>query len=331
MVKKDIKKLSNMKKIIIIGGGAMGSAFTIPCLENNNKVTITEPYSERFIKDLSSKNKFHSALNTKLPKKLKFRKFSKDLLKEKFDLIVIALSLSGIDFIGKELKNLKIKTPILVLTKGLKYEKKSNRILTISEQLKKNYGGMNISVLKGPCLAKELAEKNHTSVVIANKSINVAKSIGRLISTKYYITEYSKDIIGVEVCSAIKNIYSMIIGAGQSLNASSNLFQKSIIEMKYLTKYFKGKDETTLGLAGIGDLYVSAAGGRNSKMGSYLGKGFTFNVAKKRFMPKDTVEGEQLAREIAPFILKKIDKKKIPLMNNLLRTIINNKKLKIKV
>ena len=331
MLKKDIKKLSNMKKIIIIGGGAMGSAFTIPCLENNNKVTITEPYSERFIKDLSSKNKFHSALNIKLPKKLKFRKFSKDLLKEKFDLIVIALSLSGIDFIGKELKNLKIKTPILVLTKGLKYEKKSNRILTISEQLKKNYSGMNISVLKGPCLAKELAEKNHTSVVIANKNINVAKSIGRLISTKYYITEYSKDIIGVEVCSAIKNIYSMIIGAGQSLNASSNLFQKSIIEMKYLTKYFKGKDETTLGLAGIGDLYVSAAGGRNSKMGSYLGKGFTFKVAKKRFMPKDTVEGEQLAREIAPFILKKIDKKKIPLMNNLLRTIINNKKLKIKV
>jgi len=331
MLKIDIKKLSNMKKIIIIGGGAMGSAFTIPCLENNNKVTITEPYSERFIKDLSSKNKFHSALNIKLPKKLKFRKFSKDLLKEKFDLIVIALSLSGIDFIGKELKNLKIKTPILVLTKGLKYEKKSNRILTISEQLKKNYSGMNISVLKGPCLAKELAEKNHTSVVIANKNINVAKSIGRLISTKYYITEYSKDIIGVEVCSAIKNIYSMIIGAGQSLNASSNLFQKSIIEMKYLTKYFKGKDETTLGLAGIGDLYVSAAGGRNSKMGSYLGKGFTFKVAKKRFMPKDTVEGEQLAREIAPFILKKIDKKKIPLMNNLLRTIINNKKLKIKV
>ena len=40
----------------------------------------------------------------------------------------------------------------------------------------------------------------------------------------------------------------MIIGAGQSLNASSNLFQKSILEMKYLTKYFKGKEETTLGL-----------------------------------------------------------------------------------
>ena len=96
-----------MKKILIIGGGAMGSAFSVPCLENNNSVTITEPYSKLFIRNLSSKNKFHSALKVKLSKKLKFRKFSNDLLKEKFDLIVIALSLPGIDFIGKELKNLK--------------------------------------------------------------------------------------------------------------------------------------------------------------------------------------------------------------------------------
>ena len=93
-----------MKKIIIIGGGAMGSAFTIPCLENKNQVFITEPYSKIFIRNLSSKNKFHSALKINLPKKLKFRKFSINLLKEKFDLVVIALSLSGIDLIGKKLK-----------------------------------------------------------------------------------------------------------------------------------------------------------------------------------------------------------------------------------
>ena len=48
-------------------------------------------------------------------------------------------------------------------------------------------------------------------------------------------------------------------------------------------------------------------------------------------MPKDTVEGEQLAREIAPYILKQINKKKIPLMIDFLRAIISNKKLKIKV
>jgi len=319
-----------MTKILIIGGGAMGSAFSIPCLENKNKVTITEPYSKVFIKNLSSKNKFHSALKIKLSKKLRYKKFSQELLLEKFDLIVIALSLSGIDFIGKELKNLKIKTPILVLTKGLKYEKKINKIFTISELLKKKYNRINVSALKGPCLAKELVRKNKTSVIIANKNIRIAKWIGKQISTKYYLIEYSRDIIGVEICSAIKNIYSMIIGAGQSLNSSSSLFQKSLVEMKYLTKYFKGKEATIESLAGVGDLYVSAAGGRNSKMGSYLGKGFTFKVAKKKFMKKDTVEGEQLAREIAPFIIKKIDKRKVPLMTNLFKAILKNKKLKIK-
>ena len=320
-----------MKKILVIGGGAMGSAFTIPCLDSGNSVTITEPYSMRFIKNLSSRNKFHSALKINLPKKLKFKKFSNVLFHEKFDLIVIALSLPGINFIGKELKKHKIKTPILVLTKGLKYDKKTKKIFTISEKLKKDYELNNISVLKGPCLAKELAKKNQTSVIVANKNISTAKKIGKIISTKYYITEFSKDVIGVEVCSAIKNIYSMIIGAGQSLNASSNLFQKSLIEMKYLTKFFKGKEDTILGLAGAGDLFVSAAGGRNSKMGGYLGKGYTFKTAKRKFMPKDTVEGEQLAREIAPFILKKVNKDKVPMMINLLRTIINNTKLKIKV
>ena len=44
-------------------------------------------------------------------------------------------------------------------------------------------------------------------------------------------------------------------------------------------------------------------------------------------MPKDTVEGEQLAREIAPYILRKIKKEKIPLMRHLFKTILNNKKI----
>ena len=316
-----------MKKILIIGGGAMGSAFSIPCLENKNQVIITEPYNKTFIKNLASKNKFHPSLKISLPNKLKFKRYSKNIFENKFDLIVIALSLAGIDFIGKELKDLKIKTPLLVLTKGLKYDKKKNKLLTISNLLKKNYSVSNVSVLKGPCLAKELAKKNKTSVVIASNNIKIAKWIGNLISTKYYLTEYSKDIIGVEICSAIKNIYAMVIGSGQNLNTSSGLFQKSMIEMKYLVKYFKGDVATVLGLSGVGDLYVSAAGGRNSKMGDYLGKGFTFSYAKKKFMPKDTVEGEQLAREIAPYILKKINKKKIPLMYHLLKTIIHNKKI----
>ena len=316
-----------MRKILIIGGGAMGSAFTFPCIDNKNEVTITEPYNKTFIKNLSSKNKYHSSLKINLPNKLKYKKYSTHLLNNKYDLVVVALSLSGINFISEEFKKSNIKSPILILTKGLKYEKKKQKIFTISEDIKKTNKNINVSVLKGPCLAKELSNKKQTSVIVANKNIKTAKKICNMITTKYYLTETSKDVIGVEICSSIKNIYSMIIGAGDSLNMSSSLFKKSINEMIYITKYFKGKIETALGLAGVGDLYVSAAGGRNSKMGSYLGQGYTFKNAKRKFMPNETVEGEQLAREIAPFVLKKIQQKKIPLMTKLIKSIINNKKL----
>ncbi len=316
-----------MKKILIIGGGAMGSAFTFPCIDNKNEVTITEPYNKTFIKNLSSKKKYHSSLKINLPNKLIYKKYSTHLLTNKYDLVVVALSLSGINFISEEFKKSNIKSPILILTKGLKYEKKKQKIFTISEDIKKTNKNINVSVLKGPCLAKELSNKKQTSVIVANKNIKTAKKICNMITTKYYLTETSKDVIGVEICSSIKNIYSMIIGAGDSLNMSSSLFKKSINEMIYITKYFKGKIETALGLAGVGDLYVSAAGGRNSKMGGYLGQGYTFNNAKRKFMPNETVEGEQLAREIAPFVLKKIQQKKIPLMTKLIKSIINNKKL----
>ena len=224
---------------------------------------------------------------------------------------------------------MKFNTRILILTKGLKFDKDSKKIITMSEQLNKGGKKFDISVLKGPCLAKELARQIKSSTIVANKNINKAKSIGKMISTKYYKIEYSKDVKGVEICSAIKNIYSMIIGSGEGLNTSSVLFRNSISEMVYLTKFFKGKEETVFGLAGLGDLYVSVTGGRNSKMGEYLGKGFTYKSAKKKFMPKDTIEGAQLAFNIAPYMLKKINNKKIPLMASLLKAISKNKKLTI--
>ena len=317
-----------MKEILIVGAGAMGAAFSIPLLDNGHSVSLTEPYNLKLLKKLSSKKKFHPSLNINLPKKLEINKFSSEILNRKWDLIVIAVSSIGIDSIGKNLSKVKNRSPILVLTKGLKLD--GGNLISISSQLRKFNKNLNISVLKGPCLAKELAQKVKSLTVVANKNINTAKKIGKLISTNYYQTEFSRDVNGVEFLSAIKNIYSMIIGAGQWHNTSSALFRKSIDEMKYLTNYFKGKKETVYGLAGLGDLYVSAMGGRNSKMGEYLGKGYTFTQAKKKFMKNDTVEGADLAKEIAPFVFKKINKRRIPLMISMLEAIVKNKKLNIK-
>jgi len=319
-----------MKSILIIGAGAMGAAFSVPCIDNKHKVTLSEPYDLKLIKKINSNRKFHPYLKIKLNKKLIVKNFSGALLDKKWDLIVVAVSSIGIDLVRNCLKNLKYNTKILVLTKGLKYDKFSNKIITMSEQLNKGVKKFDLSVLKGPCLAKELAKKIKSSTIIANKNIKKAKSIGSLISTKYYKIEYSNDVKGVEICSAIKNIYSMLIGSGEGSNTSSSIFAKSINEMMYLTKYFKGNEDTVYGLAGVGDLYVSAVGGRNSKMGEYLGKGYTFKRAKKKFMPNDTVEGAELAKEIGKHILKKVNNKKIPLMVTLLRAILNNKKLNTK-
>ena len=318
-----------MKKVLIIGAGAMGAAFSVPLIENNQKVTLTEPYNIKLLNKINNKKRFHPALKINLSKKLSIKKFNSELLSEKWDLIVVAVSSLGIDLMRNYLKNLKEKTLILVLTKGLKFQKKNNNIISMSEQLNLGKKRFNISVLKGPCLAKELARKIKSYTVIANKKLSIAKKIGKMISTKYYITEYSSDVKGVEFSSAIKNIYSMVVGSGGGNNTSSALFRKSFDEMEYLIQHFKGKKETVRGLAGLGDLYVSAVGGRNSKMGKYLGRGFSFKNAKKKFMTNDTIEGADLANEIAPYILKKINQKKIPLMIALLNAITKNKKLKI--
>ena len=124
-----------MKKVLIIGAEAMGAAFSFPLLDNNNKVTLTEPYNAKLLNKLINKRKFHPSLKITLPKKLLIKRFSSQLLFEKWDLIVVAVSSVGIELVKKYLKNLNKKTYLLVLTKGLKFDRKKNKIITMSEQL----------------------------------------------------------------------------------------------------------------------------------------------------------------------------------------------------
>jgi len=340
-----------MNKILVLGAGAMGSAFTVPCIDNNNDVVLVGTHLENeAIDQINKTNNFHRAINCQLPKKLKVVKFDTFLeeLKKKPDLIVIGVNSKGIEWAGKEIaRNYNSNTPILLLTKGLTII--DNKFETLAKKFKvvlKNNGvkDSNISAVGGPCLATGLASRIKSSVVLANSDLSVVKSIGKMISTNYYSTEYSEDLLGVEVCAAIKNLYSMIIGASEGLcsveatedvknknylNTAASLMYKSISEMVYFTKALKGKEETVYGLAGLGDLYVSSAGGRNSKMGKYLGEGHLYSKAKKQFMQNDTIEGAELAFEIGSKIMKEFSKNDLPLMINLLDSIINNKKFKI--
>ena len=340
-----------MKKIAIIGAGAMGSSFAVPCADNGHETFLVGSFLEdKVIELINEKNNFHPVLNCQLPKNIKVKKYSEfnDEIKKNIDLLVVGVSSKGIEWIGEELsKFYQNQTDILLLTKGLAVIE--NKFETLAEKLNKilkNKGIQtpSISAVAGPCLATGLANRINSSVVLANKNLDVVKKIGSMISTNYYSIEYSNDIIGAEVCAATKNIYSMLIGASEGLssksldnekknkyylNTAASLAYKAVAEMKNLTKKLNGKEESAYGLAGLGDLYVSSAGGRNSKMGYYLGHGHLFKEAKEKFMKEITVEGADLAKEIGPKILKEFKEEEFPLLFSVIKSICNNQKLEI--
>ena len=343
-----------MSKVVIIGAGAMGSAFAFPCLDNNHDTNIVGTHLEdKFIDELEKNNSLHPALKINVPKGINILKFEKldSILKSNTDLLVIGISSKGIEWVAEQLYKIYKDSelpPLLMLTKGLSvYEGNYELLIDKLERLLHSKGikKTNTSAVGGPCLAAGLANKVHSSVVIANKDIKVAKKISNLLNTNYYHTSYSDDLIGVEVCAAIKNIFSMAVGASKGLcsnnitdeikeknylNTASALIRQSIHEMEIFTEHLKGKKQTVSGLAGLGDLYVSSGGGRNSKMGSYLGEGMTFSQAKKTKMEKITVEGADLIFEIGKRVKQDFNEKKLPLMIAMIDAILEDKKLEIK-
>ena len=98
-----------MSKIIIIGAGAMGSAFSFPCLDNNHDVNIVGTHLENnFIDELKKKKNFHPGINLSIPDQVKIFKFDRfnELINSKIDLIV--LGVSSKELIGLQNNWLKI-------------------------------------------------------------------------------------------------------------------------------------------------------------------------------------------------------------------------------
>ena len=329
----------------------MGSAFAFPCLDNNHDINIVGTHLENdFIDQLNKNKRLHPGLKTEISQGINILKYDQfdTIFKSNIDLIVLGISSKGIEWVSEQLfriYNNKKLPNILMLTKGLSiYQNNYELLVEKLERLLSSKGmkDINISAVGGPCLATGLANRVHSSVVIANKDISTAKKIASILNTSYYHTSFSDDLHGVEVCAAVKNIFSMAVGAAKGLcsknasneikeknylNTASALIKQSVQEMEIFVEHLKGKKETVRGLAGLGDLYVSSGGGRNSKMGSYIGEGMTFSDAKKSKMEKITVEGADLAIEIGKKVNQDFDKKKLPLMLGMINAIIEDKKL----
>jgi glycerol-3-phosphate dehydrogenase (NAD(P)+) len=160
--------------------------------------------------------------------------------------------------------------------------------------------------------------------VTGEESTRIEK-LANMMRTPYYHVWTSTDMIGVEVSVAMKNVYALAVGLVNGLleqcgsedggavmhNLAAALFAQGLREIAYMVDYAGGDVSSAYGLPGAGDLYVTSMGGRNGRMGRWLGMGVPYSKAKKEQMPDDTIEGAALITAIGPTVERLFDREQL--------------------
>jgi len=180
--------------------------------------------------------------------------------------------------------------------------------LRMSEVYAEEIPGIAVISVGGPCLATELAQGMPTAGVWAARTTDVASEAGAAFDDPHYQLVYTDDVVGVELCSMMKNVAAIGLGildgigkpAGQDYkNAKAALFIKAAHEIVELVTSLGGRAETAFGLAGVGDQLVTSLGGRNRLYGELVGSGDppedTLAELEARGM---TVEGVDSTRDV---------------------------------
>jgi len=169
--------------------------------------------------------------------------------------------------------------PIFVsATKGLEQDSFARMTQIITEVLRDN-SPPRVAVLSGPSFARELARGDPTAVVIASEDADVAAAVQEEFSGLTLRLYTNTDVIGVELCGAVKNVIAIAAGVCAGLgfggNTSAALVTRGLAEMTRLTVALGGRRDTPSGLAGLGDLILTATGplSRNRTVGLELGRG----------------------------------------------------------
>jgi glycerol-3-phosphate dehydrogenase (NAD(P)+) len=310
----------------------MGSAFAVPLADNNWQVRLVGTHLDNEIIESVRRQHFHPGLRTHLPDTLvPYTHESLSDAIENADLVVLGVSSAGIDWAMEQLAPMTpAGVPIVMLTKGLRCE--GGVIEILPSVVERCLPGHEVCAIGGPCIAGELAVRRQTSVALAGRSTETVMRLTDWLRTPYYHVWPETDLIGVELCAALKNFYALAVGmAAGMLESSGNvesqarmhdaaaaLFTQALWEMMYLVRKLGGNERSVMTLAGAGDLYVTCQAGRNSRMGRWLGLGLRYNEAKAKYMSDETVEGGETAKAIAPAIeamigLSRIDRQAIPL------------------
>lgn len=309
-----------MAEIVILGAGVMGSAMTLPACHGGGSAALVGTHLDQEIVNSVAGNGFHPRLGVTLTAAAKAWRWTEfgSVMAERPKLLVLGVSSPGVGWaIDRIAESMKAPVPILMITKGLAAAEATIEVLPrlVAREIERRTGfSVPIMAIGGPCIAGELAAGRDTSVVVTGDDAAAIDGALSLLKAPFYHARVSRDVVGVEVCAAFKNFYTLAIGAPAGLleregkaangalmhNLAASLFTQALEEMTVLTEALGGRAESVLGLAGSGDLYVTSQAGRNGRMGRLLGLGLRYSMAKREHMSTDTVEGAQLALDLGP-------------------------------
>jgi glycerol-3-phosphate dehydrogenase (NAD(P)+) len=170
---------------------------------------------------------------------------------------------------------LRAGTPVVHASKGLE----STSLLRLSEVVAQELGARDVAVLSGPTHAEEVGRGMPTAAVVACADASVAATFQGLLHGSTFRVYTSGDVVGVELCAALKNVVALATGAADGLgygdNARAALITRSLVELGRLVQAAGGDARSVAGLAGLGDVVATCTSrhSRNRWAGEQIGRG----------------------------------------------------------
>lgn len=291
-----------MEKIAVIGAGNWGTTISLYLNRIGVKVYLWEPVSqnrERLIKERENKVYLPGYIISDNIEIVNNLSEIKNNVKYIFIVIPSNYFLNTVKEVNKILGN---NNYFVSFTKGLD-DKTGN---TLTTNLKGLISKEKIAVVSGPSIANEIAKGLPASLVAASYNLDLAKEIQNLISSEQIRVYTTRDVIGVELGGALKNIIAIAAGIVDGLkfgtNAKSALLTRGKAEIERLGVALGANKDTFYGLSGFGDLITTSFSkfSRNRTLGERLANGETLvDIKKNMVMVAEGVRTAKLAKNIS--------------------------------
>ena len=211
-------------------------------------------------------------------------------------------------------------------TKGI--ENNTLKVMSqVAEEILEPEYTESFACLAGPSFAKEVVVKQPTAVTIACRDISQAERLQNVFSTDLFRVYVSDDLIGVQLCGALKNVIAIGAGAsdglGFGLNARAALITRGLAEITRLGVAMGANPMTFAGLSGIGDLVLTCTGdlSRNRTLGLKIGKGMKLDEITNGM----TMVAEGVKTSISAYELAKKMGVDMPIVDQVYETLYNGK------